>query len=196
MNIIFNNIVGAMFVLTCSTASYAEVCNVENIKESTPIDQFLDLGDGTITDISTGLMWMKCSYGQTYVNGQCEGDATHINSWGEALIIASDNDEQFDLSNWRMPNIKELDSIVERRCVRPSINLVAFPNTPAAVYYSSTPHDDPNQIATFRAINFETGEDFFPEVSTFRYLRLVRYSKSSGSSAQQTIGEPKLRNVH
>ena len=168
----------AVIAVTFSLVSTvnAELCNVEHIQETTPIDKFIDHQDGSITDIETGLTWAKCSYGQTYNVGQCEGEPIHVESWGEALNVAKAQSSFLGKTGWRIPNIKELDTIVERRCVRPSINLVAFPNTPSAVFYSSTP-DNTNPLSTFRAINFATGEDFFPEVSIFRFVRLVRESK-------------------
>lgn len=47
------------------------------------VSQFIDNGDATITDSSTGLMWMKCAYGQGYnaglVNCSAIGGGT---TWG------------------------------------------------------------------------------------------------------------------
>jgi hypothetical protein len=42
-------------------------------------------------------------------------------------------------TNWRLPNIKELNVITERACVRPSINDTIFPNTSPDDYWTSTP---------------------------------------------------------
>lgn len=169
-------ILSSLILLILVSNSYASICNLNQIEESTPTDRFIDHEDGTITDIKTGLVWTKCSIGQTYSEGQCEGEPIHIETWGEALNVAKNNDGLYGYSNWRIPNIKELDTIVERQCVRPAINLAVFPNTPSAVFYSSTP-DQVNESATFRSINFMTGEDFFPELSVFRFVRLAKNSK-------------------
>jgi len=153
----------------------AEVCNLEHINSTSPSEQFLDNRDGTITDIKTGFMWMKCTYGQEYSNGTCYGQPIDIASWSEALHII-DSQPIYGYTDFRLPNIKELGTIVERQCVRPSINQEVFPHTPSASYYSSTPYEDGND--NYRGINFQTGEDFSPEIATFRYVRLMRNARN------------------
>lgn len=62
-------------------------------------NNFIDNGDGTVSDLATGLMWQKAD------------DATG-RDWEEALAYA----ENLDLarhSDWRLPNAKELQSIVD-----------------------------------------------------------------------------------
>ena len=63
------------------------------------INNFMDNDDGTITDLSTGLMWMKADSGKTM-------------NWEEALSY-SENLEYGGYSDWRLPNAKELQSIVD-----------------------------------------------------------------------------------
>ena len=62
-------------------------------------NDFVDNGDGTITDRATSLMWMKADSGRTM-------------NWREALKYA-ENLEYADYDDWRLPNIKELQSIVD-----------------------------------------------------------------------------------
>lgn len=62
-------------------------------------NSFLDNGDGTITDKATGLMWQK-------------GDSGNGLDWKEALAYA-ENLELGGHSDWRLPNAKELQSIVD-----------------------------------------------------------------------------------
>lgn len=62
-------------------------------------NNFVDNGDGTISDTATGLMWAKDDNGKGI-------------EWTEALPYA----ESADLagySDWRLPNVKELQSIVD-----------------------------------------------------------------------------------
>jgi hypothetical protein len=56
-------------------------------------------GDGTITDKATGLMWMKFDSGQTM-------------DWSDALTYAK-NLDYAGYDDWRLPNAKELQSLVD-----------------------------------------------------------------------------------
>ena len=63
------------------------------------INNFKDNGNGTISDKATGLMWMQ--------NDNQKGIL-----WQEALNYA-ENYEFAGYSDWRLPNVKELQSIVD-----------------------------------------------------------------------------------
>ncbi len=62
-------------------------------------NDFVDNGDGTITDLSTGLMWQKSDDGVT-------------RNWEEALEY-SENLTLSEYDDWRLPNAKELQSLVD-----------------------------------------------------------------------------------
>ncbi len=62
-------------------------------------NNFIDNGDGTITDLATGLMWQKKDSGIGL-------------DWQEALSYA-ENLELAGYTDWRLPNAKELQSIVD-----------------------------------------------------------------------------------
>ena len=62
-------------------------------------NKYVDNGDGTITDIATGLMWRKADSGTTM-------------NWKEALSYA-ENLKYAGYDDWRLPNAKELQSIVD-----------------------------------------------------------------------------------
>lgn len=62
-------------------------------------NNFVDNGDGTVTDLATNLMWQQADSGVGY-------------NWRQALSYA----EALDLAgydDWRLPNAKELQSIVD-----------------------------------------------------------------------------------
>lgn len=141
------------------------------IFSSTPNSRFVDVRDGTIFDIGTGLMWQKCSLGLSGHN--CEiGTAIRYN-WKESLETAQTN-SLAGYSDWRLPNVKELSSIVERRCHNPSINDNYFPKTKTTTYWSSSPITDLDSEVWL--VNFSFGiTTAGGNVREYgRYVRLVR----------------------
>lgn len=99
----------------------AQECS-QNIIQSTPNERFIIHDDGTVTDKNTDLMWMRCSLGQEWDGNSCIGDlSVALHTWRETLAIAEQ--ETFaNYSDWRLPNIKELESIIEVSCRNPAIN--------------------------------------------------------------------------
>ena len=71
-------------------------------------NQFQDNGDGTITDHATGLTWLKFDSGHLKAAEKKDGRL----NWEQALRWAEDL-EYAGYSDWRLPNIKELQSIVD-----------------------------------------------------------------------------------
>jgi len=71
----------------------------------------IDNGDGTITDVNTGLMWEKKSRGDGSIHDEFNGY-----TWDSAFsaFIATLNSTNFAGHNdWRLPNYRELNSIVD-----------------------------------------------------------------------------------
>ncbi|GAB5380476.1 MAG: hypothetical protein Alis3KO_26160 [Aliiglaciecola sp.] len=155
-------------LLFCSLA-YSQTC-LSDSPPTAPTANFINNGDGTITDITSGLMWMQCSLGQIFSNGSCTGDAQTFN-WQEALQAA--HGYQFaSLDGWRLPNVKELSSLTERQCVRPSINETLFPSTPSDDFWSSTPSLADQQRAW--VVAFFNSSNSIKEKNLFVFVRLVR----------------------
>lgn len=71
-------------------------------------NDFLDNGDGTITDNATGLTWMQVDSGHLKAG---EGGDGRLN-WPQALEWA-ENLTYAGHSDWRLPSVKELQSIVD-----------------------------------------------------------------------------------
>lgn len=92
---------------------------------------------GEILHIGSNLIFMRCSLGQQWDGTTCVGEPTAYN-WQQALSISIQTNYNTS-TNWRLPNIKELNVITERACVRPSINDAMFPNTSPDDYWTSTP---------------------------------------------------------
>lgn len=95
--------------------------------------RFTFSSDGAqVTDNQTGLVWARCAAGQTWSANSCSGTAGAYTQ-EDALSYAQSQ------SGWRLPNIKELASLVDAGCYNPAIDATAFPNTPAMLFWSATP---------------------------------------------------------
>ena len=91
---------------------------------------YTDNGDGTVTDPTTGLVWMRCAMGQKWDGSDCLGAAGGYN-WTDANALTGTT-KFAGQSDWRLPNVRELATIVDRTSSNPANDVVAFPNTPAS----------------------------------------------------------------
>lgn len=168
---------GLCLAAVFSSTAMAQVCKPESITPTHPEGQYLNNGDGTITDVVNGLMWSICSVGQTATGGTCSDDPTPYLTWKEALDAAGENKSFAGHDDWRLPNIKELGDLVERSCVGPAINLTYFPSTPSAVYWSNTIDaykvNDKGGIEGL-LVDFTDGSEFLTDVNKHRLIRMVR----------------------
>ena len=118
-------------------------------------NNFVNNGDGTITDQATGLMWQQADDGTTR-------DWEAALSFAEGLTLGGHSD-------WRLPNAKELQSIVDYSRSRDFTQSAAIDalfsatsfNDPDGVagqyghYWTGSPHlDGPNPYATAVYIAF------------------------------------------
>jgi hypothetical protein len=98
---------------------------VRNISTPTTItNHFTDNGDGTITDNLTQLVWQKIPSTETFI-------------WDRALVYA----EGLTIgtsSDWRLPNIKELQSLNNELAINPSVFAPYFTGLGVHNYWSST----------------------------------------------------------
>ena len=107
--------------------------------ENYGINDFTDNGNGTITDEATGLMWMQDDSGEGL-------------NWEDALSYA-EGKEYAGYSDWRLPDVKELQSIVDytrspsstsSAAIDPIFNCTEITNeageTDYPFYWSSTTH--------------------------------------------------------
>ncbi len=87
-----------------------------------PSGHFIDLGDGTVQDSKTRLLWQ-----QEVVGG---GNRAAMLEYCSTLSLAG--------RGWRVPSVLELRSLVDETHTNPSIDARAFPLTPQEAFWSST----------------------------------------------------------
>ena len=126
--------------------------------------RLVDNGDGTITDNATGLMWPKDGNGAGCFNHDTK-DWLDAITWAEALDFAGHTD-------WRMPNLKELLSILDARYWSPAIDPSFFINTGVEAYSSSTTRAQ--YTATNWFVHFSAGTIASTAKTTPIHVRAVR----------------------
>ena len=182
-------IVSIFLVVVSSSvfAAYEEVCTLSSnkvpMKPSTPTAEFdYSTENGKVLiDNRYNLMWMRCVAGESlHVTFKtCEGTATK-GQWNDALsevnTINGDSNKNFGFTDWRMPNVKELMSIVEHQCAYPAMNGYLFPGATGHAIWSNTPASDAAGLDTLvRYVNFFTGSMGTEEAGTGSFsIRLVR----------------------
>ncbi len=149
--------------------------------------------DGAVvTDTRTGLIWMRCSVGQTWTDGACTGEAEKL-SWNQAMERAGGY-EWAGQRGWRMPTLEELHTLVycssgrrfafegdgtggacEGDYRRPTILEAVFPGTPVGNYWSGTPHPVYSHAAL--GASFANGAVGAGSRNEYVHVRLVREAR-------------------
>jgi len=118
--------------------------------------RYRDNGDGTVTDVQTGLQWMRFSLGQEWKGGTCTGEARKY-TWQEALDAAETLNRKGGYAgyrDWQVPTKEELETLISGNS-RPTIYKPAFPNTPSGWYWFSSTYTDNSAYAWY--VNFFSG---------------------------------------
>jgi hypothetical protein len=126
-----------------------------------------------VKDTKTGLIWQRCSLGQTWSGSTCTGNAGAW-TWSGALTAAR-MENSISAYSWRVPNAKELASLAELACNNPATNIEMFPVTPMGGHWSSSTFADNRAYAWF--FKFDYGSNGIGGKGYTGYVRLVRSSQ-------------------
>lgn len=116
------------------------------------VNEYMENGDGTISDLSTGLMWTQDDSGEGV-------------DWETALQYAEAS-EFAGYSDWRLPNVKELQGIVDYG-YSPSATDESKVGPAIDPLFSCTPiineagDDDYGYYWTSTSANFTSGEPYY-----------------------------------
>ena len=154
------------------------------------INKYVDNGDGTVTDEATGLMWMQADSGSGM-------------NWQKALAYA-ENFEYGGYSDWRLPNVKELQSIVDYSRSPDTTQSAAidplFTTTPITdgngdvdypFYWTSTTHlggGTPGSVAAYVA--FGEAEGYMKAKSSWGGYQLQDVHGAGAQRSDPKSGDP------
>jgi len=131
---------------------------------STPT--YIDNGDGTVSDTSTGLMWMQT-------------DSEETLNWEEALSYC-ENLEAGGYSDWRLPDVKELQSIVDYDGSYPAID---------QDFFACTEFDDNENYYFWTG----TSAYFNPAEPTYDSAWYVAFGYAVGNDGEDSHGAGAVR---
>jgi hypothetical protein len=117
-----------------------------------PVGRFTVNAGGTVTDNMTHLTWQQAASASTY-------------TWAEASTYCTDG--------WRLPDIRELQSLVDERRYTPAIDSTAFPNTPYLSFWSASRYPASDTDAAW-IVNFDLGYTLSNDVRNMNRVRCVR----------------------
>lgn len=114
----------------------AQTCN-PHIRPSAPDNRYVvNTQNSTVLDKRTGLTWKRCIEG-TFGDHCGTGFPEYLN-WSGALSRATASTFA-GYKDWRLPNSKELESLVEVACYRPALNAAVFPYDPSYLVWAASP---------------------------------------------------------
>ena len=144
-------------------------------KSTLQVTRFRDNGDGTVTDVDSKLMWMRCPSGQSWVDNQCTGQVIAYN-WADAVREANKLSRSGDafFSDWRLPALRDLATITDRGCENPRTNLLLFPGTPSSAFWTSTPRPGGKSEDLAFALSFGAEGVLAARKDERFYVRFVR----------------------
>ena len=112
--------------------------------------------------------------GQTWDGKTCTGtDSTYTFDQANALTGTTTFAGQ---SDWRLPNVRELQTIVDRSVFNLAINSVVFPGTSSSYFWSASAYSGYSSSAW--VVNFYYGYAYGGSKSDSRQARLVRAGQS------------------
>jgi len=146
-------------------------------------NDFQDNGDGTVTDRATGLTWMRVDSGHLKAGSGGDGRMNWEQAleWAEGLTYAGKSD-------WRLPNAKELQSIVD------------YGRCPDATHSAAI--DPVFSISSIRDEGGRRDYPFFWTSTTHASLRggaaavYIAFGESPGWMRDRRTGELHLLDVH
>lgn len=138
------NRIFSFFLMLTFGAQVSAQC-LDNVARTTSDRDFEVGNDSWVTDLRSQLMWKRCAEGRT-VNansGACVGLNDSDRTWQQALQYVVDLNQgtagdNLGFTDWRLPSVKELVSVLEFGCGAPAVNPTAFRGFGGGTFWTST----------------------------------------------------------
>lgn len=179
----------SIILFSCETSQ--DVSEESSASGSIEPGNFVDNGNGTISDRGTGRIWTKCSLGQEMLSDKCKGSADKVSY--DSAKEKCENLSFAGYDDWRLPGKKELKVLV--KCTNRSnaqladfttcgtvydgieyvlitIDTKFFPNTVSQEYWTSEEVDKGGRKAW--TIYFKTGYTRYQGVDSPAHVRCIR----------------------
>lgn len=137
---------------------------------STPHTYTISADGQEVTDNATGLIWQRCIQGMYWSGLTCIG-SPNGHMFQESLQLA-ENVRNTTGTNWRLPNLKELASLVDTSRTGIALDETVFPNSPHDQYWSSSPFSNDAFFAW--VVHFFHGSVYYTYTEDLGMVRLVR----------------------
>jgi hypothetical protein len=115
---------------------------------------------GAVTDTKTGLLWQQQAPAQSY-------------TFADAAAYCSGLQLAGYTNGWRVPNVRELLSLIDDTRWAPAIDTAAFPETPSKYFWTSTTYASASSYAW--SVIFTSGETSDVPKTLPEQVRCVRF---------------------
>ena len=140
-----------------AVVAFATVAFTTSAHANAPAGRYTT-ANGTVYDTKTKLTWQQTVASGTY-------------NWAGAKTYCAGL--SLNGTGWRLPTIKELQTIVDDSRTNPAIDTTAFPSTPADWFWSSSPLAGSSSYAW--DVSFDFGFTGYSDVSyNYGNVRCVR----------------------
>lgn len=140
-------------ILLASVVTLALVCTAQRAWAD-----YVDNGDGTVTDEVSGLVWEKIGSSSNMI-------------WKDALLWCTQTGTG-GYSDWRLPNKRELERLTDESHVNPAIDTSYFTETGSIYWTSTTLTSIPGDVFV---VDFNTGKtEVLTKGFSSNYVRCVR----------------------
>lgn len=172
-----HKLVLACALLASAPLSFADC--LDALSKTNP-DASFSVSEGdqpTVTHLVTGLVWARCSLGQSWnaAENTCGADGSATRFTWDAALAAAEQADYAGTEDWRLPNKKELASLIEFGCFAPAVNSSVFPATfTDSAYWTSTPLPPGFSPAAAWMVDFAQGSFTSSARTAELHVRLVR----------------------